>query len=326
MTAGGPSSLGTLLIQRLDSLLGLTQSQQLNLSAGARPDAVTPTEKSHPGQPLRNPGKKPLATAQQRATQARATGHSPLERPLTSTPNAQPPQSSIQTHFGRTAHFILQLFEQLPQAPGLRSPQPLLSRPLSSPAPPSAAHPTPPSSPVPLASHLQPLLQQELLHSGLFYESLLRQHVQGKLPAKEVLQQQPQNILVQTTDEAQSSTPAPTLHSLIRQQLELLATQQWEWRGELWPGVPMYWQFHAHNKEHDAPQSSPDTPQWSSRIHLSLPVDDPVQIHIHWSSQRLDIHIKARPERLHHLKASSAPLRHRLQLLNPNLTLHWIAQ
>lgn len=147
MTAGGPSSLGTLLIQRLDSLLGLTQSQQLNLSAGARPDAVTPTEKSHPGQPLRNPGKKPLATAQQRATQARATGHSPLERSLTSTPNAQPPQSSIQTHFGRTAHFILQLFEQLPQAPGLHSPQPLLSRPLSSPAPPSAAHPTPHPAP-----------------------------------------------------------------------------------------------------------------------------------------------------------------------------------
>ncbi len=48
MSIGGPSALGTLLVQRLDSMLGTTLSQQANLVSGARPDAVT-----QPGQPER---------------------------------------------------------------------------------------------------------------------------------------------------------------------------------------------------------------------------------------------------------------------------------
>ena len=41
MSIGGPSALGTLLVHRLDSVLGTTLSQQANLVTGARPDAVT---------------------------------------------------------------------------------------------------------------------------------------------------------------------------------------------------------------------------------------------------------------------------------------------
>lgn len=41
MSVGGPSALGTLLVQRLDAVLGTTLSQQANLATGARPDAVT---------------------------------------------------------------------------------------------------------------------------------------------------------------------------------------------------------------------------------------------------------------------------------------------
>ncbi|MBP6020041.1 MAG: flagellar hook-length control protein FliK [Burkholderiaceae bacterium] len=48
MSIGGPSALGTLLVQRLDAMLGTTLSQQANLVSGARPDAVT-----QPGQPER---------------------------------------------------------------------------------------------------------------------------------------------------------------------------------------------------------------------------------------------------------------------------------
>src|SRR3546814_4069611 len=40
MSIGGPSPLGTLLVQRLDAVLGVTLSQQANLVTGARPDAV----------------------------------------------------------------------------------------------------------------------------------------------------------------------------------------------------------------------------------------------------------------------------------------------
>ncbi|SHI18966.1 flagellar hook-length control protein FliK [Pollutimonas bauzanensis] len=48
MSIGGPSALGTLLVHRLDSVLGTTLSQQANLVTGARPDAVT-----QPGNPER---------------------------------------------------------------------------------------------------------------------------------------------------------------------------------------------------------------------------------------------------------------------------------
>lgn len=47
MSISGPSALGTLLVQRLDAVLGTTLAQQTNLASGARPDAV-----SQPGQPL----------------------------------------------------------------------------------------------------------------------------------------------------------------------------------------------------------------------------------------------------------------------------------
>ena len=41
MSVGGPSPLGTLLLQRLDTAPGGTLSQQSNIVSGARPDAVT---------------------------------------------------------------------------------------------------------------------------------------------------------------------------------------------------------------------------------------------------------------------------------------------
>lgn len=41
MSIGGTSALGTLLVQRLDAVLGTTLSQQTNLISGARPDAVS---------------------------------------------------------------------------------------------------------------------------------------------------------------------------------------------------------------------------------------------------------------------------------------------
>lgn len=48
MSMSGPSALGTLLVQRLDAMLGTSLSQQANVVSGARPDAVT-----QPGQPER---------------------------------------------------------------------------------------------------------------------------------------------------------------------------------------------------------------------------------------------------------------------------------
>ncbi|CAM5341079.1 flagellar hook-length control protein FliK [Eoetvoesiella caeni] len=70
MSIGGPSALGTLLVQRLDAVLGTTLSQQTNLASGARPDAV-----SQPGQPL-----SPDPAQNQTARDSRSTVDKVLEQ------------------------------------------------------------------------------------------------------------------------------------------------------------------------------------------------------------------------------------------------------
>lgn len=54
MSIGAPSSLGTLLIQRLDAVLGTTLSQQTNIVSGARPDAVSQPAESTRAQAVQN--------------------------------------------------------------------------------------------------------------------------------------------------------------------------------------------------------------------------------------------------------------------------------
>lgn len=50
----GPSALGTLLVQRLDTVLGTSLSQQTNLISGARPDAVSQPAYPERTEPVRN--------------------------------------------------------------------------------------------------------------------------------------------------------------------------------------------------------------------------------------------------------------------------------
>ncbi|HUG58265.1 MAG TPA: flagellar hook-length control protein FliK, partial [Candidimonas sp.] len=69
MSIGGPSALGTLLVHRLDSVLGTTLSQQANLVSGARPDAVT-----QPGSPERPDAAQNQVHRQTRDGVDRATG------------------------------------------------------------------------------------------------------------------------------------------------------------------------------------------------------------------------------------------------------------
>src|SRR3546814_18705261 len=54
MSIGGPSPLGTLLVQRLDAVLGVTLSQQATLVTGARPDAVAQAANAERAEGARN--------------------------------------------------------------------------------------------------------------------------------------------------------------------------------------------------------------------------------------------------------------------------------
>ncbi|MFJ1259831.1 flagellar hook-length control protein FliK [Cupriavidus sp. CuC1] len=73
-----------------------------------------------------------------------------------------------------------------------------------------------------------------------------------------------------------SSTPQsnsvvhPGTEGTVRQQLELLASQQFRWVGEAWPGTPMDWEIRRGEKDENSSAQAGPAP-WSTRLLLTLP-------------------------------------------------------
>jgi hypothetical protein len=70
---------------------------------------------------------------------------------------------------------------------------------------------------------------------------------------------------------ASSPQIAPDLAPLVRQQLDALATQNYVWQGQVWPGQQMQWEIEEDRSNRqgtaeDAPQ------QWYTRLKLTLPI------------------------------------------------------
>ncbi|MER1966542.1 flagellar hook-length control protein FliK [Castellaniella sp. GW247-6E4] len=138
MSIGGSSTLGTLLIQRLDAVLGTTLGQQANLVSGARPAAVT-----QPGNPenpdaLRNSAQRhpreavDAAGAQGRGQAAvgKAAGATALDDRIGRAATYSSTTASAPTTLGFAARIILALLAQYPQAdPAVQGRQPLLNGP-----------------------------------------------------------------------------------------------------------------------------------------------------------------------------------------------------
>lgn len=62
----------------------------------------------------------------------------------------------------------------------------------------------------------------------------------------------------------------PATEGVVRQQLELLATQQFRFAGEAWPGVPIEWELLRAEADAAAADGEAARP-WSSRLRLQLP-------------------------------------------------------
>lgn len=108
-------------------------------------------------------------------------------------------------------------------------------------------------------------LRHALMVSGLFYESHLADHVEGKRQLSAILQE-PQNQL--------ASTPS----TLVPQQLNILENQRLVWHGEAWPGQLMEWEVWRKDTtgsvaDRDKQSSHEDAQNTSigSRITLNLP-------------------------------------------------------
>lgn len=128
MSIGGPSALGTLLVQRLDAVLGTTLSQQTNLISGARPDAVSqPADADKP-----EPGRDQLVRHPRESvdrSQGRIQGddRGAIEKPSSASQRQDPTgrlatdvesTTSAPTRLGFAARTILALLAEFPdQAP-----------------------------------------------------------------------------------------------------------------------------------------------------------------------------------------------------------------
>jgi hypothetical protein len=163
---------------------------------------------------------------------------------------------------------------------------------------------TPPAS----AQDLLPLLKQAITQSGMFYESHQAEWVDGRLDKNALLQEPqgkltpanltlpgghsaeqytasrtgseaPQTLATLTESGSNKSTgntsPAGQLVSpdalpLVRQQLDALATQNFSWQGQVWPGQEMRWEIEEEAARRDS--GGEEAPgNWQTRLSLTLP-------------------------------------------------------
>lgn len=233
MSIGAPSNLGTLLIQRLDAVLGTTLGQQANLVSGARPSAVTQPGNAENPDALRNPTARhpreavDAAGAQGRdqASIGKAAGATALDDRIGRAATYQTATSSAPTTLGFAARIILALLAKYPQAQAaIQGRTPLLDGQTTRPATfPMAGSPVNASAawaalagsldqPGALAARLTQALGQAVQGSGLFYESHLAALSFGKASAQD-LAREPQARLGQALlgaggNPAQGALPA----------------------------------------------------------------------------------------------------------------------
>lgn len=68
----------------------------------------------------------------------------------------------------------------------------------------------------------------------------------------------------------QSNNPIPTeLRPIVQQQLDGLATQNFAWQGQVWPGQPMWWEISQDAEGSRGEQA--EGSRWHTRLKLNLP-------------------------------------------------------
>jgi len=195
-----------------------------------------------------------------------------------------PPESAATDapQLSQTARMLSDLMQQLPgrnALPTLTPPGPLLDQPTANPA------------------ILALALRTALVRSGLFYESHLANWAVGH-DSLDGLMQEPQNRLAAAEatraaanplallDAAEAAAPKPLnpMHALLSQQLQVLESPQFIWRGEVWPGQTLEWLLRhetEHAQDHSATTAGDEADAgWESKLKLTLPQLGTLTVHI----------------------------------------------
>ncbi|KGS66934.1 flagellar hook-length control FliK family protein [Burkholderia pseudomallei MSHR7527] len=116
---------------------------------------------------------------------------------------------------------------------------------------------------------------------------------------------------------------AASLHAatlpIVRQQLDLLATDQFRWIGEAWPGAWLDWTIEPdeqHGRERPAPDADfPDARGWRTRLTLALPSLGTIDAELVLNGEQLAARLRASEAGAARLAPHGEALRARLQAL-----------
>jgi len=128
-----------------------------------------------------------------------------------------------------------------------------------------------PSKPVDakqMATELPSHLHQAVQLSGVFYESHLKEWVNGSRTLDQV-KQEPQNQVLKNTHEETTTNQAQT--QLIPAQLNAQENRQLLWRGELIPGQAFEWQIKDDTPKQSSPNTPPEEKTWLTSVKFNLP-------------------------------------------------------
>jgi hypothetical protein len=107
----------------------------------------------------------------------------------------------------------------------------------------------------------------------------------------------------------------PATVPLVRQQLDLLATGQFRWTGEAWPGAKLDWTIEQDGDEWDRSgggSASEDDQPWRTRLTLSLPTLGTVDAELTLTGTRLVARVQASPNGASRLAMQGESFRQRL--------------
>lgn len=201
----------------------------------------------------------------------------------------------------QTARMLSDIMQRVPERtlPTLAPPAPLLDQPSANPA------------------ELALTLRTALVRSGLFYESHLANWAVGQ-DSLDGLMREPQNRPATETARSSLASALPDagatsdqksanpIHTLLSQQLQVLESPHFVWKGELWPGQTLEWQVRQETDPQADESATPVAHEmeraWESHLNLTLPQLGTLKVHIKLDA-RQGFSIRVLPE-----QAAVAPL------------------
>ncbi|VWM07782.1 flagellar hook-length control protein FliK [Burkholderia lata] len=126
--------------------------------------------------------------------------------------------------------------------------------------------------------------------------------------------------LAAASSDSQAQTLAtvhPAAVPLVRQQLDALATDQFRWAGEAWPGARLDWTIEPDDPGNRAPRGDVDTGDgiaWRTRLTLTLPSLGTVDAELVLNGTQLVARLRANQAGADRLTRHEAALRQRLEV------------